>query len=245
MTIKVDNLTKRYNDTFALSIPELHIESGQTIGLVGNNGAGKTTLLRLMLDLLRPDAGAVYIDGQHVAHQMDWKNHTGSFLDDSFLIDFLTADEFMAFTGSVYGMEEDAIASALQPYCTFYTDERLGDTTKYLRDLSRGNRQKAGLIAAMFTEPRLLVLDEPFASLDPRSQIQLKNLLQRLNDRCATTMLISSHDLGHVTEVCERIAVIEDGQIVRDEHTTTETLEDLRRYFAREIRSQETASSPR
>lgn len=243
MTIEVTDLTKRYNDAFALSIPDLQIESGQTLGLVGNNGAGKTTFLRLMLDLLRPDAGAVYINDQHVAQSMEWKNHTGSFLDDSFLIDFLTADEFLAFTGSVYGMSDDAIESALQPYRTFYTDERLGETTKYLRDLSRGNRQKAGLIAAMFTQPKLLVLDEPFASLDPRSQIQLKNLLQRLNTQHNTTMIISSHDLGHVTEVCERITVIENGQIARDEPTTAETLEDLRQYFARELRPQEAASS--
>ena len=236
MTIDVEDLTKRYNGTFTLSIPALHIASGQSVGLVGNNGAGKTTFLRLMLDLLQPDTGVIRIGGQAVAQHMDWKHHTGSFLDDSFLVDFLTADEFLAFTGSVYGMAGDEITDALQPYRSFYTDERLGETTKYLRDLSRGNRQKAGLIAAMFTQPRLLVLDEPFASLDPRSQIQLKHLLQRLNTVHDTTMVISSHDLGHVTDVCERIAVIEDGEIARDESTTAATLEELRRYFARALR---------
>lgn len=237
MTIEIQHLVKRYGDAFTLSVPALRIERSTSFGLVGNNGAGKTTFLRCLLDLIAPDEGQVRIDGQPVADTTDWKARTGAYLDASFLIDFLTADEYFAFTGDVHGLSSREIEIALDPYRSFYTDESLGKTTKYLRDLSRGNQQKAGLIGAMFIQPELLILDEPFANLDPRSQIQLKKLLHRLNREQDTTMIISSHDLSHVTEVCDRVAVLEDGQIARDESTTTHTLDTLTRYFAANVRT--------
>lgn len=234
-SVQVNSLHKRYGD-FELSIPDLQIDVGQTFGLVGNNGAGKTTFLRLVLDLIRPDDGRVLVGGDHVAKSFDWKKRTGSYLDESFLIDFFTPDEFFHFTGSVYGLSEDEVDARLETYRSFYTDEPLGETSKYIRDLSQGNRKKVGLIAAMHIRPGLLVLDEPFASLDPRSQIWLKKHLRALNEEHGITMIISSHDLGHVTDVCERIAILEDGAIARDERTTDATLDELKHYFAREIR---------
>jgi len=184
--------------------------AGQSVGLVGNNGAGKTTFLRLLLDLIEPDEGHVCVGGHAVNTDTTWKSFTGSYLDDSFLVDFVTPDEFIAFVGSVYRLSPEEQAERLAPFQSFYTDEPLGRTTKYLRDLSQGNRKKVGIIAAMFIQPRVLVLDEPFANLDPRSQLQLMRLLRQAQATHGTTLLISSHDLGHVTDVCERIAVIED-----------------------------------
>ncbi len=236
MTVSTHGLVKRYGN-FTLSLPELHIEAGQSVGLVGNNGAGKTTFLRLLLDLIQPDEGHVCIGEHPVAVDRTWKSFTGSYLDDSFLIDFLTPDEFIAFVGSTYRLSEEEQSDRLEPFRSFYTDEPLGQTTKYLRDLSQGNRKKIGIIAAMFIQPRVLVLDEPFANLDPRSQLQLIHLLRRAQKAHGTTMLVSSHDLGHVTDVCERITVIENGQIARDEPTTEDTLEALERYFAEELRA--------
>ncbi len=236
MTLRVDCLTKRYGKTFTLAVPELEITRSETFGLVGNNGAGKTTFLRLVLDLIRADEGEVLVDGENVARSFEWKKTTGSYLDEGFLIDFLTADEFFAFTGQVYGLSATEIERALDPFRGFYTDEPLGQTTKYLRALSQGNRKKTGLIAALFTRPKLLILDEPFTNLDPRSQIQFKDYLHRLRKDVGTTMLISSHDLGHIIDVCDRIALLENGNIVRDEPTTVDTLANLRDYFARELR---------
>ena len=236
MRLTTDSLTKRYGD-FELSIPDLEIESGTALGLVGNNGAGKTTFLRLVLDLIRADDGEVHLDGNPVTDSFDWKTRTGSYLGPSFLIDFLTPDEYWHFVGQTYEMDEATVDERLARFEDFYVDEPIGETTKYIRDLSTGNKNKVGLIAALLPEPDLLIFDEPFASLDPKSQIQLKDLLQE--QRGEATMLLSSHDLGHVTDVSGRIAILEAGEIVRDEPTDPDTLEDLTTYFAETIRPQE------
>ena len=236
MKLTTDGLTKRY-DGFELSIPDLDIESGTAFGLVGNNGAGKTTFLRLVLGLIRADAGTVELDGKEVADTFDWKTRTGSYLRPSFLIDFLTLDEYWNFVGQTYELSEATIDERLAQFTDFYVDEPIGETTKYIRDLSIGNQNKAGLVAELLPEPDLLVFDEPFASLDPRSQIQLKEILQAR--RGDATMLISSPDLGHVTDVSDRIAILEDGEIVRDDPTDPDILEDLTTYFAEAIRPKE------
>ena len=232
MNVKVFHLVKRYGQHFALHVPELRIASGEALGLVGNNGAGKTTFLRLLLDLIRADDGQVLVDGQNVKKDSGWKAHVGSYLDESFLLDFLTPNEFFSFAGSVYDMTASQIDAALNLYRAFLPEQALSSTQPFIRDLSMGNKKKVGLVAAMFTEPRLLVFDEPFANLDPGSQIRLKQLLRRLRQEHGTTMLISSHDLGHVTDFCERVTLLDDGQIVRDMTTSDATLHELRKYFA-------------
>jgi ABC-2 type transport system ATP-binding protein len=231
MTVEVSQLLKRYGTKVAVNIPSWRIEAGEMVGLVGSNGAGKTTLLRLILDLLKADTGEVRIAGQPVAQDIGWKARTGSFLDESFLIDYLTADEFFDFVGSIYGLSKPDLQQALEPYRAFYPDEVLGQTTKFIRELSKGNGKKIGIIAAMFINPALLLLDEPFANLDPPSQIRLMHLLKALNARCGTTMIISSHDLIHVTGLCQRITLVDQGRIVRDTQTSETTLRELEAYF--------------
>lgn len=235
MRVEIENLLKRYGQHFELRVSSLRIEEGETFGLVGNNGAGKTTFLRLLLDLIYADEGTIRIDGREIAGRDDWKVHVGSYLDESFLLDFLTADEYFEFTGATYGLARKQVHDALESYRTFFTDRILGERTRYVRDLSVGNKKKVGLIAALFVRPELLVLDEPFANLDPGSQRLLLKELRQENAERGTTMIISSHDIGHVTEVCDRIAVLEDGRIVRDISTSGETLRDLKRYFDRHL----------
>lgn len=232
MNVKVFHLVKRYGQHFALHVPELRIASGEALGLVGNNGAGKTTFLRLLLDIISADDGQVLIDGQLVTRKTGWKAHVGSYLDESFLLDFLTPDEFFHFTGSIYQMTASEVDAALDPYRTFLPEQALNSTQPFIRDLSMGNKKKIGLVAAMITGPRLLILDEPFANLDPGSQIRLKHLLRALRQEQGTTMLISSHDLGHVTDFCERVTLLDEGQIARDITTSDATLHELRNYFA-------------
>ncbi len=231
MTVEYHGISKSYDGRLALSVPELRIEAGTVFGLVGGNGAGKTTFLRLMLDLLQADSGSIVIDGMDIHTEPGWRAQTGSFLDESFLIDFLTADELFRFNARLYNVPEESYFSRLQPFQSFYPDELFGETRKLIREMSKGNGKKIGLIAAMFCEPRLVVLDEPFAMLDPRSQIRLKQLIIDLNRRLGTTFIISSHDLHHVSEISSRIAILEHGQIVRDLQTTAETLTVLRAYF--------------
>lgn len=229
--IKATNLKKIYNGVAVLNIPEISIKNGESFGLVGNNGAGKTTFFRLILDLIEASSGEVQIDDEKVARRDEWKSKVGSFLDESFLIDFLTPEEYFNFTGKVYGKSQGDIATFLESMKEFFNGEILG-SKKLIRDLSKGNQKKTGIAAALLPDPQILILDEPFTALDPTSQIRLKRMLNELKTIKNMTMLISSHDLNHVTEVCDRIVVLEKGLVVRDIHTTEDTLKELESYFA-------------
>ncbi len=229
--IQVNNLVKAYNGTVVLNIPELKIEKGESFGLVGNNGAGKTTFFRLILDLIKANNGEVLSQGVDVKSTTVWKSYTGSYLDEGFLIDFLTPEEYFQFIASVNNLSKGDIKNFMEQFDEFFNGEIIGKN-KYIRELSRGNKQKVGIAASLMSEPEILVLDEPFESLDPTTQIRLKKLLKQLKDEKNVTMLISSHDLNHVTEVCERIVVLDKGTIIHDIKTQQDTLKELEAYFA-------------
>jgi ABC-2 type transport system ATP-binding protein len=229
--IQVTDLQKAYNGVTVLNIAELKISQGESFGLVGNNGAGKTTFFRLILDLIEPTTGEVRIANQKVMRNDDWKTMTGSFLDEGFLIDFLTTEEYFNFVGKLNQKSEGDIAVFLDSMKEFFNDEILG-SKKLIRDYSKGNQKKIGIAAALIGDPKILILDEPFTALDPSSQIRLKRFLTDLQTRFNMTMLISSHDLNHVTEVCKRTVVLEKGKIVRDLQTNEDTLKELEAYFA-------------
>ena len=229
--IQISNLSKIYSDVTVLNIDSLTIPQGESFGLVGNNGAGKTTLFRLILDLIEANSGNVTIEGEPVARRDEWKSIVGSFLDEGFLIDFLTPEEYFKFVGKLYNKSEGDIALFLEGMKDFFNDEILSDK-KLIRDLSKGNQKKVGIAAALISDPKILILDEPFTALDPASQIRLKRLLNDLQKKDHMTMLISSHDLIHVTEVCKRTVVLEKGKIVRDIQTSEDTLKELESYFA-------------
>ena len=229
--IQVTDLQKAYNGVTVLDIPGLTIAPGGSFGLVGNNGAGKTTFFRLILDLIEPTTGEVKIEGQRVMRNDAWKTITGSFLDEGFLIDFLTTEEYFTFVGKLHHKSEGDIALFLDGMKEFFNDEILG-TKKLIRDYSKGNQKKIGIAAALIGDPKILILDEPFTALDPSSQIRLKRFLIDLQTRLNMTMLISSHDLNHVTEVCKRTVVLEKGKVVRDFQTNEDTLKELEAYFA-------------
>lgn len=227
--IQINNLSKVYGGNIVLQVPELEIPTGQSFGLVGNNGAGKTTLFSLLLDLIQPYQGEVMIKDIKVNESSDWKYFTGAFLDESFLIGFQTPEEYFEFTGSLFGLNRSDVFQFLERFEVLFNDEILGKK-KYIRDLSKGNQKKVGIAAALLGSPELVVLDEPFANLDPTSQIRLKQLIRELEDH--KTVLISSHDLSHVTEVCERIVVLEKGEVIKDISTQEDTLQELEAYFS-------------
>ncbi len=227
--IQLTNIKKSYQKNVVLNIPSLKIKAGESFGLVGNNGAGKTTMFSLLLDLIRATEGEVTSKGLNVATSEDWKQFTGAYLDEGFLLEFLTPIEYFEFTGGLYGKNKSDVREFLQEYTDFFNDEILGNK-KYIRDLSKGNQKKVGAIGALIGDPEVIILDEPFANLDPTSQIRLKTIINNLPEE--KTILISSHDLSHITEVCERIVVVEKGIVVRDIQTSEETLKELESYFA-------------
>jgi len=229
--IQFNQLKKIYSGNTVLDIDNLQIAQGESFGLVGNNGAGKTTLFRLLLDLIRANNGNATIKNLDVARNEDWKRFTGSFLDAGLLIDFLSPEEFFAFTGKVKGLTKDEVDAFLAEMTDFFNHEVIGKN-KLIRNLSMGNQQKTGIAAAMMGKPEIVILDEPFNSLDPSSQIRLKQLIKSKKANEKITFLISSHDLNHITEVCDRIVILENGKIVHDIQTSTDTLASLENYFA-------------
>jgi ABC-2 type transport system ATP-binding protein len=229
--ITIDTVSKKYGSVEVLNVASIEIPTGQSFGLVGNNGAGKTTLFNILLDLIRPTTGKITNNNIVVSESEEWKNFTGSFIDESFLIGYLTPEEYFEFIGDLRGMNKADIAKFLSNFDDFFNDEIIGKK-KYLRDLSKGNQKKAGIVAAMMGNPKVIILDEPFANLDPTTQIRLKKIIKDLAENKEITVLISSHDLTHVTEVCERIVVLEKGNLVKDIKTSAETLQELESYFA-------------
>lgn len=213
--ITINTLQKNFGDKRAVDIERYVINPGDMLGLVGNNGAGKTTLFRLILDLLKTDGGNVVINNIDVSKSEEWKNSTGAFIDDSFLIDYLTPEEFFYFTGKMYGLTKEEVDERLVPFERLMSDEVVGQK-KYIRNFSAGNKQKIGIIAAMLHHPQLLILDEPFNFLDPSSQSVIKQLLKKYNEEHKATVLISSHNLSHTVDICPRIALLEHGVIIRD-----------------------------
>jgi len=229
--IYVNQLQKEYNGIYVLDILELTISDSQSFGLVGNNGAGKTTFFRLILDLIEATWGEITLDEQPIVQNEEWKSKVGSFLDEGFLIDYLTPEEYFSFVAKLHNLSKDDLSIFLNSMEDFFNAEVLG-TKKLIRDFSKGNQKKIGIVAALIGNPKYLILDEPFTNLDPSSQIRLKRFLNDLQKNHNITMLISSHDLNHITEVCNRIVILEKGKIVKDLQTSEDTLKELESYFA-------------
>lgn len=229
--IHIKDITKTYGGVTVLKIAELEIPKGEAFGLVGNNGAGKTTLFSCLLDLIQPTTGSISNNGVIVNESEAWKPFTSAFIDESFLIGYLTPEEYFYFIGELRGQNKSDVDALLANFTDFFHDEIL-NKKKYLRDLSKGNQKKAGIVASFIGNPDVIILDEPFANLDPTTQIRLKGIIKELAAKENVTVLVSSHDLSHVTEVCERIVVLEKGELVKDIQTTPETLKDLENYFS-------------
>ncbi len=229
--IQVNQLSIKYNGTTVLHIDNLSIPKGQSFGLVGNNGAGKTTFFSLLLDLIQPTTGEI-INNEILVHTSEnWKSFTASFLDESFLIGYLTPEEYFYFIGDLRGQNKADVDALLSKHEEFFNGEILNNK-KYLRDLSKGNQKKVGIIATLIGNPEVVVLDEPFANLDPTTVNRLKKIIKELSENPQVTILVSSHDLQHTVEVCDRIVALNKGEVVKDIVTSAETLQELEAFFA-------------
>lgn len=229
--IQVNNLSKRYNGTTVLNIENLEIKKGESFGLVGNNGAGKTTFFSLLLDLIQPTTGHITNGLVQVNTSEKWKTYTASFLDESFLIGYLTPEEYFYFIGDLRGQNKASVDELLAKHSEFFNGDIL-NSKKYIRDFSKGNMKKIGIIATLIGNPEVVILDEPFANLDPTTQFRLKKIIKDLADDPNVTVLVSSHDLLHTVEVSDRIVALSKGQIVKDIQTSAETLKELEEFFA-------------
>ncbi len=235
--IKAENLLKKFGNTIAVDIPELSIENGDIWGLVGNNGAGKTTFLRLMVDLLKSDRGQILSKSIPVYQSEHWKNYTGTFIDNNFLIEFLTPKEYFEFIAKIYDLEKNEYYERLQGYNHFLNSE-ISETSKYIRQLSSGEKHKVGVIGALLPDPEVLILDEPFNFLDPSSQIVLNKILNSGFRDKNKTLILSSHNLNHISDICTRVALMEKGKIIRDLQNNRESMSEVEDYFRYQTNNQ-------
>lgn len=231
MEICISNIKKQYNRRTVLDIDKLVINKGDIVGVIGNNGAGKTTLLRIMLDLLKSDSGSVSIRGIDVSKDEIWKNYTSAYLDASFLIDFLTPEEYFVFIAESYEKDLSTHNEQIEDFHPFMNNEILNQK-KYIRDFSSGNKQKIGIIGSVISKPEILVLDEPFNYLDPTSQFFIKDHLSNINKNEGVTMVISSHNLECIYDIATQLIVLESGKIVKQYDTVDiNAKEELKDYF--------------
>ena len=208
--IRLDNLTRRYGRRRGVERVSLSVPEGALFGFLGPNGAGKTTTIRVMLGFLRPTSGAASIFGLDCWRESKAiKRDIGYVPGDLRLPSWMNGAKALSIFGAVRG--QDLTRSGGELAGRFDLD--LGVK---VRDMSRGMRQKLGLILALAHSPRLLVLDEPTSSLDPLMQQALHDLLRNLA-AAGHTVFFSSHSLGEVEQLCDRVAIVRDGELVADE----------------------------
>lgn len=231
VSVQLDNVKKTFGDKVALAIDSLRIEGGEVLGLVGNNGAGKTTMFRIILDLLKADLGETRIDNYITSECEDWKAFTGAYLDSGFLIEYLTPEEYFSFIAKVNGISKDELEERLKKFEDLMNGEVMGQN-KLIRNLSAGNKQKVGIIAALLHNPQLIILDEPFNFLDPSSQLAIKYILDDYNKQTGATILISSHSLSNTLDICTRVILLEHGEVIKDMKKDEEDVTAvLKQYF--------------
>jgi ABC-2 type transport system ATP-binding protein len=230
--LHIKQLQKKFGETPAIHLDELTIQKGEFVGLVGNNGAGKTTLICLILDLLKSNGGSIELFGHDIKSSTNWKLKVGSFIDDSFLIPHLSPYEFLSYVGNLYGVNQAELDAFVAKHVQFLSEEFMFN--KLIRELSKGNKNKVGVLAAILGQKELVILDEPFANLDPTSQVLLKDILSEVHNQ-GTAIFLSSHDLIHVSTICQRVLVLNEGRIQKDFEVNPSTLIELEAYFKSSI----------
>ena len=205
--IRTESLTKHFGEVVALEGLDLEVRTGEVMGFLGPNGAGKTTTTRLLLDLLRPTRGRAEVLGRDTrVDALEVRARTGYLPGDLALPERWTTHELLAFHGRLRGGLDRGHADQLA--------DRLGlDPTRPLGDLSRGNRQKVGIVQAFVSRPELLILDEPSSGLDPLVQRELLDLVREVRED-GRTVFFSSHVLSEVERVADRVAIIREGRLL-------------------------------
>lgn len=204
--IRADGLTKRFGDVLALDRLDLEVERGEVFGFLGPNGAGKTTTIRLLLHLIRPSAGQAWLAGVPAADVARAHRHVGYVSGDVALWPQLTGAEVLQLLGNLSGAVDERYRDDLV--------RRLDlDVSRRIRTLSKGNRQKIALVAALMHQPDVLLLDEPTAGLDPLMEAEFQQIVREAAAR-GQTVFLSSHLLDEVEDVCTRVGILRSGRLV-------------------------------
>jgi ABC-2 type transport system ATP-binding protein len=210
--IEIKELTKRFNTRVAVNNVNFNIEGGEIFGLVGPNGAGKTTTMRMLVTLLKPDHGEIFVNGLSIRNNPKDVRRLIGFMPDSFgVYGDMTVQEYLDFFGACYKIHPNQRAHLITDLLDLVD---LGHRRDDMVDtLSTGLKQRLGLARVLIHDPNILVLDEPASGLDPRARVEIRELLLEVA-RLGKTILFSSHILADVGELCTRVGIIEDGKLV-------------------------------
>lgn len=217
VAIRIDNLTKKFRGRFrspvwAVNQLSLEVEAGQVYGFLGPNGAGKTTTIRMLLDLIHPSQGNVYMFGQHVKRNRRVLNRVGALVEGAYFYPFLTGRrnlEVLALTSNM-NVSEEHITGLLQRV------DMLERSSRRVKGYSTGMKQRLGLAAALLGDPDLVILDEPTNGLDPHGIHDVRGVIRELSEVHGKTVFLSSHQLSEVEQVCNRVAIINQGVVIRE-----------------------------
>ena len=215
LVVHTEDLTKSYGSRRGIVNVNLDVVAGEVFGFLGPNGSGKTTTIRTLLDLMRPTSGKAYLFGLD-SHRdsVSIRGRVGNLPGDFNLDDRLTGEQFIRFFARLRGVADLSFARSLA--------ERLDlDLTPPMRQLSRGNKQKVGLVQALFHRPPLVILDEPTSGLDPLVQEEFHAVIDEMRAE-GRTVFFSSHVLSEVEHLCDRVGIVREGELVAVE--TTESL---------------------
>ena len=225
-TIVVEHIAKRFGAQQAVADVSFSVEPGEIFGLLGPNGAGKTTTIRIILDIFKPDAGTVAILGGAMTEEK--KNHIGYLPEERGLYQDIPLDRCLTYLASLKGLESGQIRPRIDSYLERF--DLAKDRHKKLKELSKGMQQKAQLIATLIHKPDLIIIDEPFNSLDPVNTQMVRDLLIEERRR-GVTIVMSTHQMHQVEELCDRLILINQGNVLL--YGSLETIRQ--RYEARAV----------
>ena len=225
MSLVVESITKRFGRVTALDGASFSVEPGRIFGLLGANGAGKTTAMRIVLDILRPDAGSVTWQGRS---NLDLPRRTWGYLpEERGLYTRMTVMDVLRFFAALYGVPPATATALVDEWLDRFRVPDYRD--RKVEELSKGNQQKIQFIAAILHDPDVLIMDEPFTGLDPVNVGLLKEAFLAMRDR-GKTLIFSTHQMETVEELCESIAIVDRGRVV-----VSGTLRDVRRAMGRQV----------
>ncbi|MDY6873275.1 MAG: ATP-binding cassette domain-containing protein [Chloroflexota bacterium] len=207
--IHVNNISKQFGRTKAVDNLSFEVRPGEIFGLLGPNGAGKTTSIRMILDIFKPDSGEISILGGPMTEEK--KNEIGYLPEERGLYQDIPLERCLVFLASLKGMDEASAENKIEEYMKQFDLYEYRD--KKVKELSKGMQQKAQLITALVHDPSLIIIDEPFTSLDPVNTEMVKDLLEQKRDE-GKAIIMSTHQMNQVEELCDRILLIDRGQRV-------------------------------
>ena len=225
MSLVVDSITKRFDSVLALDNASFTVEPGRIFGLLGANGAGKTTCMRIVLDILRPDAGRVtWRDVENIAlPRRTW----GYLPEERGLYPRMRVGEQLRFFAALYGVSDADAGAVIDDWLERFRIPHYRD--RKVEELSKGNQQKIQFIAAILHDPEVLIMDEPFTGLDPVNVRLLKEAFLEMRDR-GKTLIFSTHQMETVEELCESIAIVDRGRVV-----ISGAVRDVKRAMGRQV----------